>query len=29
MEDLIIYIDSKLDALIARIQLISYRYILL
>ena len=29
MEDLIIYIDPELDALIARIQLISYCYILL
>ena len=29
MEDLIVYIDLELDALIARVQLISYRYILL
>ena len=29
MEDLTIYIDPELDALIARVQLISYRYILL
>ena len=29
MEDLIVYIDPELDAFMARIQLISYRYILL
>ena len=29
MEDLLIYIDPELDAFLARIQLISYRYILL
>ena len=29
MEDFIIYIDLELDAFIARIQFISYRYILL
>ena len=28
-EDLIVYIDLELDALMARVQLISYRYILL
>ena len=29
IEDLLIYIDPELDAFIARVQLISYRYILL
>ena len=29
MENLIRYIDPELDALMARVQLISYRYILL
>ena len=29
MEDLVVYIDSELDVFIARVQLISYRYILL
>ena len=28
-EDFIVYIDLEIDALIARVQLISYRYILL
>ena len=28
-EDLIVYIDLELDALMARVQLISHRYILL
>lgn len=29
MEDLIMYIDLEFDAVMARVQLISYRYILL